>query len=538
MKTNFLLFFMFVGFLGFSQNTDNIGIGTTDPNISAKLDITATDKGILIPRVALTGDKDVTTIPSPAVGLMIYNTATAGTIPEPPTNPKDELPTDIPEPDNVVPGFYFWSGSRWENLSGRDWSLAGNLGTNPKNHFIGTKDKRNLNFKINNVLSGKLTTVRTDVNGNAILSGIDDGNGPGFNVAVFGYGIMQNIDQEALPFGTTAIGALALHDSDDSAVYNTAIGGSALFKNTSGIFNTAVGYESLARNTTGYFNTAIGSFSLSSYPQSSGKYNIGIGSYAQVPNKDANNQLSIGNSIYALNINNSGSVIVANDYNDDLIGIATPTPTNTLDVNGTARVRILDPSTEAADKFVVADANGVLKTKDASALPANNIYTSDGTISANRIVTVADTGSLVFQKPAGSTTTNEVVNVLGTVKTTAIDLNSDQRLKENIKTLDSTTSTLSALRPVSYHWNKKGKAKGGDDKLQYGFIAQEVEKVLPHLVNTDKEGYKSVNYIEVIPVLTKALQEEKLRNDSQEAKLNAQQKEIDELKKLVEKLTK
>ena len=54
----------------------NVGIGTTIPNASAQLEVTATNKGLLPPRIALTGPTDVTTIPNPAVGLMVYNTTT------------------------------------------------------------------------------------------------------------------------------------------------------------------------------------------------------------------------------------------------------------------------------------------------------------------------------------------------------------------------------------------------------------------------------------------------------------------------------
>ena len=52
-----------------------------------------------------------------------------------------------------------------------------------------------------------------------------------------------------------------------------------------------------------------------------------------------------------------------------------------------------------------------------------------------------------------------------------------------------------------------------------GFIAQEVEKIIPELVKTDSEGMKSVDYISVIPVLVEALKN--------------QQKQIDELKALL-----
>ena len=77
-----------------------VGIGTTTPNASAKLDITSTNKGFLPPRVTLTGTADVTTIASPAAGLMVYNTATAGT-----------------SPSNVSPGLYYFDGSSWQRIN-------------------------------------------------------------------------------------------------------------------------------------------------------------------------------------------------------------------------------------------------------------------------------------------------------------------------------------------------------------------------------------------------------------------------------------
>jgi len=97
MKKPIVVFFVFLisGFSSFAQ----VGIGTTTPNASAKLQVDATDKGFLAPRVSLTATNDVATIPSPATGLLIYNTATAGT-----------------SPNNVTPGFYFYDGSKWQRL--------------------------------------------------------------------------------------------------------------------------------------------------------------------------------------------------------------------------------------------------------------------------------------------------------------------------------------------------------------------------------------------------------------------------------------
>ena len=72
------------------------------PNSSAMLDVNSANKGLLIPRINLTGSNDVATISTPANSLLIYNNATAGT-----------------SPNNVVPGYYFWNGVKWIALSGQ-----------------------------------------------------------------------------------------------------------------------------------------------------------------------------------------------------------------------------------------------------------------------------------------------------------------------------------------------------------------------------------------------------------------------------------
>ena len=95
MKNKLLLLVLLFPTMFFAQ----VGIGTTTPDASAKLEVNATDKGFLPPRVTLTGTADITTIASPATGLFVYNTATAGTA-----------------PSNVSPGFYYYDGSKWQRI--------------------------------------------------------------------------------------------------------------------------------------------------------------------------------------------------------------------------------------------------------------------------------------------------------------------------------------------------------------------------------------------------------------------------------------
>ena len=95
---------IFAWFLMIELANAQTGIGTTTPNASAKLEVAATDKGFLPPRVALTAANvfaPITGTAASAVGLLIYNTGTAGTA-----------------PNNVIPGYYYWNGTSWVQIAG------------------------------------------------------------------------------------------------------------------------------------------------------------------------------------------------------------------------------------------------------------------------------------------------------------------------------------------------------------------------------------------------------------------------------------
>ena len=68
LKNQLFLLLLFIVFPFYAQ----VGIGTTSPNASSILDISSTNSGLLIPRVALTGTNDITTIVYPAISLLVY----------------------------------------------------------------------------------------------------------------------------------------------------------------------------------------------------------------------------------------------------------------------------------------------------------------------------------------------------------------------------------------------------------------------------------------------------------------------------------
>ncbi|MBQ9214089.1 MAG: tail fiber domain-containing protein, partial [Bacteroidales bacterium] len=107
---------------------------------------------------------------------------------------------------------------------------------------------------------------------------------------------------------------------------------------------------------------------------------------------------------------------------------------------------------------------------------------------------------------------------------------SDSRLKNNVTNIGSALENVVKLRGVTFNWDLT-KQPSADKKLQYGFIAQEVEKVFPELVTTDSKGFKTLNYIGVIPVLTEAVKELKQENDELKSTIQDLIKRIEALEK-------
>jgi hypothetical protein len=100
----------------------------------------------------------------------------------------------------------------------------------------------------------------------------------------------------------------------------------------------------------------------------------------------------------------------------------------------------------------------------------------------------------------------------GTIFATSIVITaiSDERLKENVRDIDTGLSSIMALKPRRFDW-KEG--KGQDKKNVAGFIAQEFENVFPECVGASKAGgdgieYKNINHETLIPTLVKAIQEQ------------------------------
>ena len=119
----------------------------------------------------------------------------------------------------------------------------------------------------------------------------------------------------------------------------------------------------------------------------------------------------------------------------------------------------------------------------------------------------------------------------GTVSASGTVLTSDARLKSKVVGIDNGLRKIMQLNPVNY--DKKIALDSTATVNENGFIAQELQKIMPELVSegNDKDKLLSVNYMAIIPVLTKAIQE-------QQALIEMQQQQINELKIAVDKMNK
>ena len=149
-----------------------------------------------------------------------------------------------------------------------------------------------------------------------------------------------------------------------------------------------------------------------------------------------------------------------------------------LDADDSGEVRFLDDGTQYA----------VIK-KDSNDAVIQSIV-ADGDLKFNGI----DGSSLITaltldMSEAGAATFNDNVTAF-----------SDERLKDNIKTIENGLDKVEQLRGVTYT---------RDEKESIGVIAQEVEKILPEIVLTanDEMGTKSVDYSRITAVLIEAVKE-------------------------------
>jgi hypothetical protein len=267
--------------------------------------------------------------------------------------------------------------------------------------------------------------------------------------------------------------------------------------------SVAVGSGAMgSSNVNGKRNTAVGAGAMRNYIGTSWDNNTSVGYWNMPALTTGSGNTSIGaESIMALTTGTENTSV----GNQSLISI---TGSNNVGVGK-----------RSGDGLAAGNGNTFLGTNARTAIASGSTLSNATAIGYDAIVSTDNTIRL------GNTA---VTTIGGQVAWTAA---SDSRIKKNIVNSNYGLATVLKLRPVEYNLTS-------NDLKQVGFIAQEVQKLVPEVV-TGKEGDISkgeilgITYSNLVPVLTKAIQEQQKQIEDQNSKIAAQQKQIEELIKLV-----
>lgn len=378
-----------------------VGIGTITPNNAAALDITSTNKGILIPKINIISLNNTNPVVAPATGLLVYN-----------------INTSLGE------GFYYWNGIQWTSFSGTSWSIFGNGGTNTILNHLGTNDNQSLVIKTNNTRSLELYPTQKVGIGNTIAP-----------TTTLKIGESSNIGKIRLEDGRQSSGRILVSDANGNAQWEDA--------------------------------------SVISNPDDDWRFHIG--------SLNSDNIYRTGQTFIGLRPHTAGSSrnsSLLDIYNDEIQGT----------VIGLG-----------SDEYVVDDTN-------LFQFSHNFVPSQDNS----------------YQIGQSGLEWLRLFSVNGVIQTS--DLND----KEFIEPLNYGIVTLNKLKPISYYW--KNEKYGNTNvpnylkKKKIGFNANNLLNVVPEVVynenwipvinsnnevdyelqSTNKSG---VNYAELLPIITKSIQE-------------------------------
>jgi hypothetical protein len=310
----------------------------------------------------------------------------------------------------------------------------------------------------------------------------------------------------------TAVGYTTLNLLSDGA-YNTAIGWSSLFLNTTGGYNSGLGSWTLYHNAIGSSNTAIGGAALENNTNSS--YNTAVGFFTLISQNYANggSEWSTENTAVGYSsLSSTNPTSSSNGYRNTAVG-GSSLSANTTGSQNVALGRLAGSRTGPGTGY-----GGAGITYLANTIGSSNTFVGYGTGS-----TAADlTNCTAVGVDAYCDASNQVrlgnsavTSIGGKVAWSSL---SDARAKREIADLDLGLDFVLRLRPVAY------KARGGNDRTDMGFLAQNVEALLADKYNVltiggDADRTLSLRYADLIAPLVKAFQEEHARVEARDARI-------------------
>ena len=423
------------------------------------------------------------------------------------------------------------------------WSLLGNSGTNSAVNFLGTTDNQPLLLKAN-----------------------------GFR----GLGLYPTVGATGSPFRSMNFIGGSDGNYIDTGVAGAVIAGGGYFDtNTGGNYRNQI-YDNFgaigggAANICGTLNYNAAD---SPYTTVSGGFgNIAGAQFAVIGGGNQNQALSLGSVISGGNLNNaSGQYAVvgggsgctaASDYSTVSGGFSNFATAQQASVGGGLNNFASAQGATTAGGFTntagglysaVGGGNNNSASGANSAVPGGQFCVAQGTTSfaAGNNAKAMNQGAFVWADSQTGNFTSAVNNSFiirsaggvgintnnpagfalnvtgsgnfsGTVTAGGILLISDARYKTNVQAIPNALDSILHLRGVTYDWRRAAYPdRNFPEGQQLGFIAQEVEKVLPALVHKDANGYYSVAYASAVPILVEAVKQQEQEIQALKAK-NAQ----------------
>ena len=243
--------------------------------------------------------------------------------------------------------------------------------------------------------------------------------------------------------------------------------------------------------------------------------------------------------------NSTGTIALKFDRSTNVATFASSVSTPTLSSpDGTSILTLANSGEAQFGRGIVVNEAGLdsdFRVESVAYSSCLHVNAGDNSVNFHKSVTAATTSGFTIGVPASGVTSSMpsgntyhvyrsdgvdngykfYVNFGGQINSTSTSISSlsDERLKENIVDLETGLTEVIALKPRRFDW------KGNGNKNVAGFIAQEVETVLPELIgdflHDDLADAKSVKMGDMVPTLVKAIQEQQTLIESLEARLSA-----------------
>ena len=213
----------------------------------------------------------------------------------------------------------------------------------------------------------------------------------------------------------------------------------------------------------------------------------------------------------------TGSAVLPDDttLTATSLGTANLTVTDTTFFSAAAANSTYTPSVRFGDsgdsehKVIVNFENAVVNTNFVADATTRDIGTNAdrwGEGHFESLLQVGGSSGIVLEDGGGSSGANVTADNIFARDELVGASTSDRNLKDNLLIIDTALGKIEQISGYEFNWNSNIEDER-IGKKDYGVVAQEIEQILPHAVNINSRGYKTVNYNNLIPLLIEAVKE-------------------------------